>query len=271
MEDPQQTKLFEEDPGEICPPEAGLYLGTCGWSYADWEGRVYPPGTTSAGRLAEYVKHFATVEIDSTFYGTPRGTTVERWRKVAPRGFLFAAKFPQELTHERNLVNSRSEAEGFVRTMQALEDRLGPLLLQLPPDFTVEGMEVLNAFLRELPEGPRYAVEVRHRSWVGSDLPELLRECGAALTLVDYPRMPRLEEATTDFVYIRWLGSRRDFPSGHTHLKKDRDDDLLWWAGVVDRFLKEGKSVFAYANNHYQNHSPSTVEQFLEIRRGERG
>jgi uncharacterized protein YecE (DUF72 family) len=155
--------------------------------------------------------------------------------------------------------------------MQALEDRLGPLLLQLPPDFTVEGMEVLNTFLRELPEGPRYAVEVRHRSWVGSDLPELLREREAALTLVDYPRMPRLEEATTDFAYIRWLGNRREFPSGHTHLKKDRDDDLLWWAGVVDRFLEEGKTVFAYANNHYQNHSPSTVEQFLEIRRGERG
>ncbi len=175
----------------------------------------------------------------------------------------------QTVTHERNLVSSRSEAEGFVRTMQALEDRLGPLLLQLPPDFTVEGMEVLNAFLRELPEGPRYAVEVRHRSWIGSDLPELLRERGAALTLVDYPRMPRLEEATTDFAYIRWLGNRREFASEHTHLKKDRDDDLLWWAGVVDRFLEEGKTVFAYANNHYQNHSPSTVERFLELRRGE--
>jgi uncharacterized protein YecE (DUF72 family) len=150
--------------------------------------------------------------------------------------------------------------------MQALEDRLGPLLLQLPPDFTAEGMEVLDAFLRELPEGPRYAVEVRHMSWVGSDLPKLLRERGAALTLVDYPRMPRMKEATTDFAYIRWLGNRREFPSGHTHLKKDRDDDLLWWAGVVDRCLEEGKTVFAYANNHYQNHSPSTVERFLELR-----
>ena len=176
-----------------------------------------------------------------------------------------------KLTHERKLVNCRSEAERFVRTMQALEDRLGPLLLQLPPDFAVEGMEILNAFLRELPEGPRYAVEVRHRSWVGSDLPELLRERGVALTLVDYPRMPRLEEVTSDFVYIRWLGNRREFPSGHTHPKKDRDDDLLWWAGVVDSFLEGGKTVFAYANNHYQNHSPSTVERFLKIRRGERG
>lgn len=269
MEDPQQTKLFEEDAGEISPPEGGLYLGTSGWSYADWEGTVYPPGTPPAGRLVEYVKYFSTVEIDSTFYGTPRKSTVGRWRMVAPRGFLFAAKFPREITHERNLVDSKDAAENFVRTMQGLDDRLGPLLLQLPPDFTVEGIEVLNAFLQELPEGPRYAVEVRHRSWIGSDLPELLRERGAALTLVDYPRMPRLEEATTDFAYIRWLGNRREFPSGHTHLKKDRDDDLLWWSGLVDRFLEEGKTVFAYANNHYQNHSPSTVERFLELRRGD--
>ncbi len=270
MEDPQQIKLFEEDAGEISPPERGLYLGTSGWSYADWEGTVYPPGTPPAGRLSEYVKHFASVEIDSTFYGTPKGTTVERWRKMAPRGFLFAAKFPREITHENNLVGCRDAAESFVRTMQGLGDRLGPLLLQLPPDFTVEGVDALDSFLGELPHGPSYAVEVRHRSWLGSGLSDLLREHGAALTLVDYPRMPRLEEATADFAYIRWLGNRREFPSEHTHLKKDRTGDLRWWSGVVDRFLEEGKTVFAYANNHYQNHSPSTVEQFLEIRRGAR-
>jgi uncharacterized protein YecE (DUF72 family) len=270
MDDPRQERLSVENPGTISPPEPNLYLGTSGWSYADWEGTLYPEGLPSGARLAEYAKHYATVEIDSTFYGTPRRSTVEKWREVVPEGFLFAAKFPQEVTHDRKLVNVRSEAEGFVYTMQALEDRLGPLLLQLPPDFAVEGMEVLNAFLRELPEGPRYAVEVRHRSWIGSDLPELLRECGAALTLVDYPRMPRLEEATTDFAYIRWLGNRREFPSGHTHLKKERDEDLRWWSDLVDRFLGRGRTVFAYANNHYQNHSPSTLERFLELRRGDR-
>jgi uncharacterized protein YecE (DUF72 family) len=269
MYDSAQQRLFAETPGSIQPPEERLYLGTSGWSYADWEGTVYPPGTTPAGRLAEYVKHFTTVEIDSTFYGTPKRTSVERWRNVAPRGFLFAAKFPQEVTHERNLVGSGAEAERFVRTMAELGDRLGPLLLQLPPSFDVEGMGVLEDFLKRLPEGPRYAVEVRHRSWISSDLPELLRECEAALTLVDYPRMPRMEEATTDFVYIRWLGNRREFPEGHTHLKKDRDDDLLWWSDIVDRFLEEGRTVFAYANNHYQNHSPSTLERFLELRQGD--
>ena len=95
MEDPPQIKLFKEDAGEVSPPEEGLYLGTSGWSYADWEGTVYPPATPPGGRLTEYARHFATVEIDSTFYGTPRGSTVERWRRIAPAGFLFAAKFPQ--------------------------------------------------------------------------------------------------------------------------------------------------------------------------------
>ncbi len=96
MDGPQQTKLFEQDAGETYPPEENLYLGTSGWSYADWEGTVYPAGIPAGSRLAEYVKGHATVEIDSTFYGTPRRSTVRRWREVAPDGFLFAAKFPQE-------------------------------------------------------------------------------------------------------------------------------------------------------------------------------
>jgi uncharacterized protein YecE (DUF72 family) len=270
MDRPEQEQLFETSAGEISPPEEGLYLGTSGWSYADWEGTLYPVGTPPAGRLAEYVKHFATVEIDSTYYGTPKRSTVKRWREVSPEGFLFAAKFPREITHEKNLVGCEDAARTFVRTMSMLGDRLGPLLLQLPPGFTVEGAEVLDTFLRELPEGSSYAVEVRHRSWLGSELPDLLRERGAALVLIDYPEMPRLEEATAGFSYIRWLGDRREFPSGHTHPKKDRTEDLRWWSGVVGGFLEEDKTVFAYANDHYQNHSPSTVKEFLEIRREER-
>jgi uncharacterized protein YecE (DUF72 family) len=175
----------------------------------------------------------------------------------------------KEITHEQNLVGAEAEAESFINTMAELGDRLGPLLLQLPPSFDVEGMGVLEDFLKRLPEGFRSVVEVRHRSWLGSDLPEMLRERGAALTLIDYPRMPRMQEATADFSYIRWLGDRREFPSGHTHLEKKRDDDLRCWSELVGRFLQESRTIFAYANNHYQNHSPSTLNRFLEIRRGE--
>ena len=265
MDDSRQERLSVENPGRISPPEPGLYLGTSGWSYADWEGTLYPEGLPAGARLAEYARHYATVEIDSTFYGTPRRSTVEKWREVVPAGFRFAAKFPQEITHQRNLVDCEGPTETFVRTMGLLGDRLGPLLLQLPPSFTVEGMGVLEDFLTDLPQGFRYAVEVRHKSWLGSDLAAMLGEHGAALALIDYPRMPRVEEATAPFVYIRWLGNRQEFPSGHTHAKRDRTEDLRWWSERVDRFLSEGREVFAYANNHYQNHSPSTLEQFLEI------
>ena len=174
----------------------------------------------------------------------------------------------QEITHEKNLVGCERETQNFVRTMADLGDRLGPLLLQLPPSFTVEGMGVFEDFLKGLPKGFRFAVEVRHGSWLRSDLSEMLREHGVALTLIDYPRMPRMEEATAGFSYVRLLGDRREFPAGHTHPKKERDEDLGWWSGVVNGFLEEGRTVFVYANNHYQNHSPSTLERFLEIRRG---
>ncbi len=187
---------------------------------------------------------------------------------VRVSAFVVDIQNSQEITHEKTLAGCAREAGAFVSTMSDLGDRMGPLLLQLPPSFTVEGMGVLEDFLDCLPGGARYAVEVRHRSWLGSDLAAMLRERGIALTLIDYPRMPRTEEATADFSYVRWLGNRREFSSGHTHLKKERDDDLRWWADLVGRFLEEGKTVFAYANNHYQNHSPSTLERFLEIRRG---
>ena len=131
--------------------------------------------------------------------------------------FVTGVQSSQELTHERNLVGSEAEAERFVHTMAGLGDRLGPLLLQLPPSFDVEGMGVLE-----------------------------------------------------DFLKLRWLGNRREFPEGHTHLKKERDEDLRWWSALVDSFLEEGKTVFAYANNHYQNHAPSTLERFLEIVRDRR-
>jgi uncharacterized protein YecE (DUF72 family) len=80
-----------------------------------------------------------------------------------------------------------------------------------------------------------------------------------------------MDQATSDFSYIRLLSDRREFPEGHTHLKKNRGGDLGWWSNLVGRFLEEGRTVFAYANNHYQNHSPSTLERFLEIRRGGSG
>ena len=110
MDDSAQQRLFAETPGSIEPPETGLYLGSSGWSYADWDGTLYPEALPSASRLAEYVKHYSAVEIDSTFYGTPRRSTVQKWREVAPDRVLFAAKFPQErrICDVSRIANSES-------------------------------------------------------------------------------------------------------------------------------------------------------------------
>ena len=212
MDDSAQQRLFAQTPGSIDPPEEGLYLGTSGWSYSDWEGTLYPEALPSGSRLAEYVKRYATVEIDSTFYGTPRRSTVQKWREISPEGFLFAAKFPQEVTHERKLVDSEAEAESFVRTMAELGDRLGPLLLQLPPSFAVEGMGVLEDFLK----APARRLSVRGRG-APQELAGLgpSRDASRARRRLDAHRLSedaRMEEATADFSYIRWLGDRREFP-----------------------------------------------------------
>src|ERR687887_1637926 len=97
-----------------------LYLGTQGWSYKDWLGVFYPKGTDQGDYLEEYAKHFNTVEIDSTFYAIPRETTVQGWRERTPAGFVFAAKFPQMITHEKMLADAQMETHAFLATMGLL-------------------------------------------------------------------------------------------------------------------------------------------------------
>jgi len=187
---------------------------------------------------------------------------------VSVGAFVPVIQNSQEVTHETGLVGSEAGAERFVRTMSGLGDRLGPLLLQLSPSFGVEGMGVLEGSLERLPGGIRYAVEVRHRSWLGSDLPEMARELGIGLVLIYHPRMPRVGEAKAGFSHVRRLGDRRELSTGHAHPKKERDGDLRWWSGPIGGFFEGGKAAFAHANNRYQDHSPSALERFLGILRG---
>jgi hypothetical protein len=84
MDDSAQQRLFALTPGSIEPPEKNLYLGTSGWSYADWEGSLYPEALPAGSRLAEYAKRYATVEIDSTAYGTPRRSLAHSSHNALP-------------------------------------------------------------------------------------------------------------------------------------------------------------------------------------------
>jgi uncharacterized protein YecE (DUF72 family) len=241
-----------------------LYLGTQGWSYPSWVGPLYPPGTPAAQYLEMYASQFNTVELDTTFYAVPPASTVAGWRARTPAGFLFAAKFPKTITHDKGLVDCAEETTVFLERMTELDLKLGPLLLQMPPTFAATQIEALTDYLQALPTGFRYALEVRHRSWLAAPIHErlldLLTAQGIALCLVQHAWMPRLNEVTSDFVYVRWMGRREDFPDDDfSHVRIDRDRQLDTWAEQISSYLSAGKFVFGYFNNLYQGHSPASV------------
>jgi uncharacterized protein YecE (DUF72 family) len=243
---------------------SNLYLGTQGWSYDSWVGTFYEADTPSSGWLQAYAGEFNSVELDTTFYAVPRASTISGWRERTPEGFRFAAKFPQAITHEKQLSECGPETVNFLEAMTGLGEKLGPLLLQMPPSFSAAQAEPLAAYLRELPSGFRYALEIRHRTWLAREtfprLLELLRKQAVALCLVQHAWMPRLDELTAPFTYVRWLGRRQDIPDDdYSQVRIDRDGQLDVWAAQIARYLAAGVTVYGYFNNHYQGHSPASV------------
>jgi len=238
-----------------------LFLGTQGFSFPDWVGPFYPTGTKRGAFLEEYARRFPIVEIDSTFYGVPRPTTIQGWHERTPEHFRFAAKFPKLITHEKKLDRALGDAEAFVGTMQALGDKLSVLILQFAYDFTPDNIDRLDDFLGSLPEGPRYAVEIRNRAWLASDLRDVLSSHNTALVLQDLHYMPKLDWITADFTVIRWLGRRKDIMV-FDRIQIDRTQELEAWAKWARRFLDDGVDVYGFFNNHYAGHSPDSVRQF---------
>ncbi len=241
-----------------------VYLGTQGFSFDDWVGPFYPAGTSKTAYLEQYAERLPAVEIDSTFYGLPRATTVQRWKERTPPGFRFAAKFPKLITHEKKLDRALGDAEAFIGTMQALGDKLAVLVLQFAYNFTPDLRDRLDSFLAALPGGTRYAVEVRNRGWLKPEFGEMLSQHNAALVLQDLHYMPKLDWITADFTVVRWLGRRKDI-ARFDEIQIDRSQELEEWAAKVSRFLANGVTVYGFFNNHFAGHSPESVRQFAAI------
>ena len=262
--------------------EPGLLLGTSAFTANGWQGSFYPPGMQPRDFLSFYATKFKTVEIDSTYYGTPSYSTVRGWYAKTSSDFIFAAKVPQVITHEKVLKNCEAEFDEFVNRMGLLNEKLGPLLLQFPwlNMFEMQQDEFLRRlrfFLQRLTDLPtvRFVVEIRNRKWLDKPFTDLLREYNVALALTDLYRMPRpwemkekLDLVTTDFVYVRWLGDRHGIEKMTQAWDKtvvDRTEDLSNWVGLFRQFVSKNLKVFAYANNHYAGHGPATVKTFLDL------
>ena len=252
-------------------------IGTQGWNYDAWVGPFYPSGTKPADFLTVYARAFDTVEIDSTFYATPPARTFASWRaRVAHRpGFTFALKLPQEITHElRFRGHARDVAAEFITRARELGPTLGPILIQLGPDFGPDELPALAQFLPHLPTDIRFAVEFRQRGWIHDGVLATLREHQVALALSDGRWIPRkqvlalADRPTTDFVYVRLMGPNREIVD-YSRVQVDRTRELDAWRAALESLGTRGLQAFVYVNNHFAGHSPSSARD-LQASLGQR-
>ena len=173
-----------------------LWVGTSGWSCGDWLGSFYPAHLKPSQYLEQYARRFRMVEIDSTFYSIPAAAVVAGWKARTPPGFVFSAAVPGVITHRKVLTECRHEFTAFLKAVELLGDRLGPLLLRFPY-FNKEMFlsrhqfdRVLRPFLKTLPADFSFALEIRNKNWITWDFLELLREHSVAFTVVAQAWMP---------------------------------------------------------------------------------
>ena len=239
------------------------YIGAMGWSYKQWHGKLYPQELKLSEYLQEYSKHFNSVELNNTFYRIPSIKTVENWRKQTPLGFTFAAKFPRSISHSRTIGMDDEKLGVFLRNIGYLQEKLGPLLLQLPPNLQ-EKREELEAFLSKLPDQHRYAVEFRHKTWFIPEVYEVLSRYEVALVIVDPPWLPVTDEITSDFTYIRWQGDRKKVTGERGVVEVDQNDNTKEWGRKIGKLL-ESIDVYGYFSKHYSGYPPQDIEDLMSL------
>jgi uncharacterized protein YecE (DUF72 family) len=177
-------------------------VGTSGFDYRDWRGPFYPRFLRPSERLAFYAEHFRTVELNVTFYRMPSADAFRGWRDAVPDDFRFAVKASRYLTHIKRLDDPQASVDYLMERASLLGDRLGVVLLQLPPSLEFEPGR-LEATLRAFAGRVPVAVEPRHRSWFVPELCDLLREHDAALVLADRRGPITPLWSTTSWTYLR--------------------------------------------------------------------
>ena len=256
-------------------------IGVSGWLYDSWRGRFYPPGLRHRDELAWVSRKVGTIEINGTFYSLQRPESFRSWRARSPGGFPFAVKGSRFISHMKKLRNVQTPlANFFASGVLALEGKLGPILWQFPASIPFDGrfedfFGILPRTTREAarlarghdervagrshtrasPDMPiRYAIEVRHPSFLAPQFLELLRRENMALVVSDgAARWPLFQEVTADFVYVRLHGAEELYVSGYTPEALDLWADRVrsWRGGARGR-----RDVYVYFDNDAKVHAP---------------
>jgi uncharacterized protein YecE (DUF72 family) len=256
-----------------------IRLGTCAWSFEEWSGVLYPPDLPSNRWLEFYSHHFPAVEIDSTFYSAPAENVARRWLEMTPAHFRFTCKLPREITHQRRLRDCRQELSAFLRALEPLAPKLRVILIQLPPSYgPKEEKMAFRDFVAQLPSDFRFAVEFRHPGWHRPHYIRLLENHRLCWVWSDMSPLNERNQApfefqplTTDFLYLRLLGDaltkynqdgKRIYRYGKLLWKREAALDS--WALRIERHLDEIRSVWTFANNHYEGFSPATCQRLAQ-------
>ena len=232
-----------------------------GFSYGEWKGVFYPAGVTAKDYLNQYARIFNSVEMDTTFYAVPRIDVVLNWASAVPDNFRFAVKTPQTITHEMGLENSNQFMDEFIKTVKHLGDKLGVILIQLPPSYKIDRFPIFTTFVNELPGDIRFAVEFRHRSWFTSQTGGFLSSHNICWVTSEYSGLPHQIIPTTDFLYFRWLGKHAAFRH-YDREQIDRCPRLMWWAEQIKDHLDKIGKLYGFFNNDYSGFAPTTCNRF---------
>jgi len=179
-----------------------LLAGTSGYSYKEWLGHFYPEKLPANAMLRYYAERFTTVEINNTFYRMPAEAMLARWSEEVPANFAFTLKAPRRITHDKRLREAESDVAEFLRRAQALGDKLGVVLFQLPP-YLKKDVSRLRDFLALLPSAARVAFEFRNESWQDDEVYDTLRSRAALLCVTDTDEGDTPLVVTADCGYIR--------------------------------------------------------------------
>jgi uncharacterized protein YecE (DUF72 family) len=228
---------------------AEFLVGTSGFSYPAWRGPFYPEKLPTAGMLGFYAGAFPAVEINNTFYRMPAPKTLASWVEQTPAHFRFALKAPQQITHRLRLKEEAAEpTREFVRRSEALGEKRGPLLFQLPPNLKADPAR-LETFLAALPTGLEPAFEFRHESWFRDETWSLLRAHHAALCIAQTDDLDTPLVATAGFGYVRL---RRVYEPA----------TLADWASRL-RAMEGWQRVYVFLK-HDEGQAPALARGFVE-------
>jgi uncharacterized protein YecE (DUF72 family) len=235
-----------------------ILIGTSGWHYGHWRGPFYPPDLAPAQFLAFYAGRFVTAEVNNTFYQMPEKKTLLQWRETVPDDFVFAVKASRFITHMKKLKDPKEPVGRFFRKIRALEEKLGPVLFQLPPRWRVNP-ERMEAFLSALPRGQRCALEFRDPSWFREDIYRLLVSHNAAFCIYDFDQRLSPRELTADFVYVRLHG-----PNGPYQGEYDTRA-LSGWAGALSAWSEKGLTVYCYFDNDQAGYAALNASRLRDM------